>query len=81
MGASSSHRDTPDGERESGRGVACAGAGPAYGWMALAAFIVIVAGKLLLPFPNQQRAQNISLAIEAVAGAALGLALKSRRRG
>jgi hypothetical protein len=57
------------------------GAGPAYGWMALAALVVIVAGKLLLPFPNQQRAQNISLAIEAVAGAALGLVLKSRHSG
>ncbi|HLN10910.1 MAG TPA: hypothetical protein VK281_18395 [Xanthobacteraceae bacterium] len=55
-----------------------ASAGAAYGWMALAAFMVIVAGKLLLPFPGEQRAQNISLAIEAVAGAALGLALKSR---
>jgi hypothetical protein len=48
--------------------------------MALAAFIAIVAGKLLLPFPGQQRAQNLSLAIEAIAGAALGLAVKSRYR-
>jgi hypothetical protein len=47
--------------------------GPAYGWMALAAFVAIVAGKLLLPFPGQQRAQNLSLAIEAMTGAALGL--------
>jgi hypothetical protein len=54
--------------------------GAAYGWMAVAAFIVIVAGKLLLPFPGQQRAQNLSLGIEAIAGAALGLAVKSRYR-
>jgi hypothetical protein len=60
--------------------IECARAGSAYGWMVLAAFIVIVAGKLLLPFPGQQRAQNLSLAIEAIAGAALGLALKSWRR-
>ena len=44
-----------------------------YGWMAIAAFAVIVVGKLLLPFPGQQRAQNISLAIEAIGGATLGL--------
>jgi len=55
-------------------------AGAAYGWMALTAFVVIVAGKLLFPFPDRQRAQNVSLAIEGAAGAALGLALKSRYR-
>jgi hypothetical protein len=58
----------------------CPRAGSAYGWMALTAFIVIAIGKLLLPFPGQQRAQNVSLVIEAIAGAALGLALKSRHR-
>jgi hypothetical protein len=44
-----------------------------YPWMAVAAFAVIVAGKMLLPFPGQTRAQNISLAIEAIGGATLGL--------
>ena len=44
-----------------------------YPWMALAAFIVIAAGKALLPVSGQQ-AQNLSLAVEAMVGAALGLA-------
>jgi hypothetical protein len=44
-----------------------------YVWMAVAAFMVIAAGKTLLPFVGQQRAQNISLAIEALVGAAVGL--------
>ena len=44
-----------------------------YPWMAVAAFVVIVAGKMLLPFPGQQRLQNISLTIEAIGGATLGL--------
>jgi hypothetical protein len=52
-----------------------------YGLMAVAAFAVIVAGKMLLPFPGQQRAQNVSLAIEAVVGAALGLAGSRLREG
>jgi hypothetical protein len=43
-----------------------------YPWMATAAFAVIVVGKILLPFPGQQRAQNISLAVEAIGGATLG---------
>jgi hypothetical protein len=43
-----------------------------YAWMAFAAFLVIAFGRMLLPFPGQ-RAQNISLAIEAIGGATLGL--------
>jgi hypothetical protein len=54
--------------RSAGRSQAC------YVWMAVAAFIVIAVGKTLLPFAGQQRAQNISLAIEALVGAAVGLA-------
>jgi hypothetical protein len=41
--------------------------------MAVTAFAAIVAGKILLPFAGQQRAQNISLVIEAIGGATLGL--------
>lgn len=51
-----------------------------YAWMAIAGFAVIVAGKLLLPFPGQQRAQNISLAVEAIGGATLGLWASRRVR-
>ena len=55
-----------------------------YAWMALAAFALIVIGKTLLPFPGQQQAQNLSLAIEGVVGATLGFGVfrlsKSRRR-
>jgi hypothetical protein len=60
--------------------MSCARSGPAYGWMALSALVVIIAGKLLLPFPGQQRAQNLSLAIEALTGAALGLVAFRRLR-
>jgi hypothetical protein len=55
-----------------------------YGWMAITSLAAIATGKFLLPFPGQQQAQNVSLAIEALAGAALGLGafrlLQSRRR-
>jgi hypothetical protein len=43
-----------------------------YAWMALAAFLLVAVGRMLLPFPGQ-RAQNISLAVEAIVGATLGL--------
>jgi hypothetical protein len=55
-----------------------------YAWMALAAFLVVAAGRMLLPFSGQQRAQNISLATEAIVGATLGLMafrLLRRRKG
>ena len=50
-----------------------------YLWMAIAAFATIVAGRVLLPFSSQQ-AQNISLIIDALGGAALGLAAFRRFR-
>ena len=59
----------------------CGRAPSAYPWMALASFVAIVAAKFLLPFSSQQ-AQNISLIVEALGGAALGLAVMQRlRRG
>jgi chromate transport protein ChrA len=55
-----------------------------YAWMAVGAFVVIALGKLLLPFPGQQLAQNFSLGAEAIVGACVGLGalrlLRSRCR-